>query len=146
MKKHSVTLTPQERKKLVAMVTTGRNKATVIQRAHTLLKSAEGKTDAEIATLLYISEQTVRRTRVRFCGGGLDVALEDKPYPKPAPKLNVEQEAYLIALACSGPPAGRARWTLELLAQQLVQDSIVDGIASETVRLVLKKTNSSLGR
>lgn len=144
-KKHVIKLTPQERRRCVAIVSKGRNKAAVIRRAHILLKSDEGKTDREISELLYISEETVRRVRVRFCDEGLDEALEDKPHPKPAPKLNNEQEAYLIALTCSQPPAGQKRWTAELLTEHLVDEGIVDNVSPTTVRKVLKKTYSSLG-
>ena len=73
------------------------------------------------------------------------MALEDKPHPKPSPKLSEKQEAHLVATTCSAPPAGRARWTLELLRERLVQDGVVFSIAPETVRLLLKKTNSSPG-
>lgn len=140
-KKHVVKLTPKERKRLLAMVRQGKNKAAVIQRAHILLKSDEGKTDREISEWLYISEQTVRRTRVRYAGGGVGEALEDKPHPGREPKLDDTQTAYLVALACSAPPDGQAQWTMELLAEQLVTDGIVERISPETVRLVLKKTN-----
>ena len=145
-RKHEVHLSPQERKKLLAIVSKGRNKAAVIRRAHILLKTDEGKTDAEISQALYINEQTVRRTRIRYCEEGLQSALEDKPHPQPELKLDEEKEAYLIALACSKPPAGRKRWTLELLTKQLVDDGIVEHIVPETVRLTLKKTVSSLGK
>ena len=145
-KKHEVHLSPQERKELLAVVSKGQNKAAVIRRAHILLKTDEGKTDTEISQTLYINEQTIRRTRIRYCEEGLQSALEDKPHPQPELKLHDEKEAYLIALACSTPPAGRKRWTLELLAKQLVQDGIVEHIALETVRLTLKKTVSSLGK
>ena len=74
-KKHVVKLTPKERRRCIAIVSKGRNKAAVIRRAHILLKSDEGKTDREISELLYISEETVRRVRVRFCDEGLDEAL-----------------------------------------------------------------------
>ena len=145
MKKNVVKLTPQERKRLIAIVSKGKNKAAVIRRAHILLKSDEGKTDQEIAEMLYSSEDTVSRTRQRFCEEGLEAALEDKPHPGSESKLDDGQEAYLIALACSTPPQGRRRWTLELLAKQLEQDGIVEGISAEAVRLVLKKTNLNLG-
>jgi transposase len=145
MQKHEVALLPNEKKKLKAIVSSGQNKAVVIRRAHILLKADEGKTDAEISAILYVSEQTIRRTRLRYATKGLLVALEDKPHPKPAPKLNEEQEAHLVAVTCSAPPAGHVRWTLELLQERLIQDGLVSGIAPETVRLLLKKTNSSLG-
>jgi transposase len=140
-KRHVVKLTPKERKKLLAIVGKGKNKAAVIQRAHTLLKSDEGKTDREISEMLYVSEQTVRRTRVRYAEAGLSEALEDKPHPAADPRLDDAQTTYLVALACSDPPAGQARWTMELLAKRLVEDGIVEHISPETVRLVLKKTN-----
>jgi transposase len=140
-KRHVVKLTPKERKRLLAVVRKGKNKAAVIQRAHILLKSDEGKTDREISEMLYISEQTVRRTRVRYGEVGLIKGVEDKPHPPPEPKLDDTQTAYLVALACSDPPAGQARWTMELLATRLVDDGIIEHISPETVRLVLKKTN-----
>ena len=146
MKKHEVALLPHEKKKLKAIVSTGQNKATVIRRAHILLKVDEGKTDGEIGQMLYVSEQTIRRTRLRYEKEGLQAALEDMPHPKPEPKLDEQKEAHLVAVACSTPPAGRARWTLELLVQRLKEDGIVSEIAPETVRLVLKKTNSNPGR
>jgi transposase len=126
---------------LIAIVNKGQNKAAVIRRAHILLKSDEGKTDRHISELLYIHEDSVRNTRKRFVEDGLEAALEDKAKPRPEPKLNEEQQAYLVAVACSQPPAGQARWTLELLAAQLVKDGIIEGISPETVRLALKKTS-----
>ncbi|MEL6271940.1 MAG: helix-turn-helix domain-containing protein [Chloroflexota bacterium] len=146
MDKHSVNLTEKERRKLVAIVTKGRNKASYIQRAHILLKSADGRTDVEIADWLYISESSVRRTRLRFGKDGLDAALEDKPKPDREPLLDEQQEAHLVAIACSAPPEGRARWTLELLTERLMADGIVESISTETVRLTLKKSISNPGR
>ncbi|MEK6750922.1 MAG: helix-turn-helix domain-containing protein [Chloroflexota bacterium] len=144
--KHTVRLIEEERKKLIAIVSKGQNKAVVIQRAHILLKVDEGKTDAEISQLLYVSEQTIRRVRLRFAEEGLQSALEDKPHVSTGTEMKEEQEARLIALACSEPPAGRVRWTLELLVRQMLKDGIVTHVSPETVRLLLKKTNSSLGR
>ena len=146
MEKHEVKLTPKERERLKAIISKGRNKATYIQRAHILLKSDDGKTDSEISQWLYVSEQTIRRTRLRFWEDGLEAALEDKERPKRGGKLSEQQQAYLVALACSQPPSGRERWTVELLTAQLIQDGIVERVAPETVRLVLEKTNSSPGR
>ena len=139
-KKHKVQLTSEEREYLLALISTGRHKSSIIRRAHILLKTDEDKTDAEISEALYISEQTVRRIRFRYVDEGLESALQDKPHPERDLKLDEEKEAYLIALACSDPPSGRKRWTLELLAEQLVSDGIVRQIAPETVRLTLKKT------
>jgi transposase len=83
--------------------------------------------------------------RVRYLTEGLTAALEDKPHPGREPRLNAQQEAYLVALACSEPPSGQVRWTLELLAQRMVDDEQVVEISPETVRLTLKKTNLNLG-
>jgi transposase len=145
MEKHAINLTSKERDKLVAIVSKGRNKASYIQRAQILLKSDEGKTDSEISQWLYVSEQTIRRVRLRFCEDGLDTALEDKAHPKREGALNERQQAYLVALACSNPPSGRERWTVELLTAQLLADGVVRTVSPETVRLVLEKTNSSPG-
>ena len=144
--KHEVHLKEEERRKLIGIVSKGRNKAVVIQRAHILLKVDEGKTDAEISQILYVSEQTIRRIRLRFAEAGLQAALEDKPHPATGSELDEKQEARIIALACSEPPAGQARWTLELLTQEVLKDGIATHLSPETVRLLLKKTNSNLGR
>jgi transposase len=144
--KHEVHLKEEERRKLLGIVSKGRNKAVVIQRAHILLKVDEDKTDAEISQMLYASEQTIRRTRLRFAQEGLQAALEDRPHPANGSELDEKQEARIIALACSEPPAGQARWTLELLSQEVLRDGIVTRISPETVRLLLKKTNSNPGR
>jgi transposase len=139
MKKYVVRLSEKERKRLVSIVSKGTNKAAVIRRAHALLKSDEGKTDEEIAALLYVDSETIRASRIRYCEEGLEAALEDKTGRGNTPKLNEQQETYLVALACTDAPPGQARWTLELLAKRLVADGIVDAIAPETVRLVLQK-------
>jgi transposase len=144
--KHEVHLKEEERRKLLGIVSKGRNKAIVIQRSHILLKVDEGKTDAEISQVLYVSEQTIRRIRLRFAQAGLQAALEDKPHPAPGSELDEKQEARIIALACSEPPVGQARWTLELLTQEVLKDGIVTHLSPETVRLLLKKTNSNLGK
>lgn len=141
MKKYVVKLTPKERHRLLAVISKGKNKASVIRRAHILLKSDEGQTDQAIAEMLYISEDTVSRTRRRLCEDGLNAALEDRAHPGSTRKLDDGQEAYLVALACSDPPDGRTRWTLELLSRRLVEEGIVEDISTETVRLVLKKTS-----
>ena len=153
--KHVVHLTEGERKKLLAVISRGRNKAVVIQRAHILLKVDEGKRDAEISQMLYVSEQTIRRTRLRYEQEGMEAAMEDKPHPSRERKLDEKQEAHLIALACSTPPAGQAQWTLELLTKQLMQEDQSLHVSPDTVRLLLtlalagsarEKTNASLGR
>ena len=87
----------------------------------------------------------MRRTRIRYLNEGLDAALFDKPRSGRELLLDAHQEAYLIALTCSDPPEGQEHWTLELLAQRMVEDEQVETISPETVRLTLKKTNLNLG-
>ena len=145
MEKRAIHLEPAEREKLSRLVRNGKIQADVVKRAYMLLHSDAGKTDVAIAEFLFCSEDTVRRTRVRYLTEGLAAALEDKPHPGREPLLNAQQEAYLIALACTEPPEGQARWTLELLAQRLVADEQVVELSPETVRLTLKKTNLNLG-
>jgi len=145
MQKRAIHLQPPERDQLIELVSTGHNQANVIKRAYTLLHSDAGFKDETIAKLLFSSEDSVRRVRIRYLNEGLDAALTDKPRPGREPLLNAQQEAYLIAIACSEPPAGFERWTLELLAQRMVEDEQVEDISPETVRLTLKKTNSNLG-
>ena len=89
-------------------------------------------------------EDSVRRTRIHFLNEGLEAALEDKPRSGREPLLNAQQEAYLIALACSEPPMGQDRWTMEWLAQRMVDDERIETISPETVRLTLKKTDLNL--
>ena len=145
MEKRVIHLQPTEREKLSKLVRNGKIQADVVKRAYMLLHSDRGTSDVAIAALLMCSEDTVRRARVRYLTEGLTAALEDKPHPGQAPLLNPQQEAYLIALACSDPPAGRERWTLELLTTRLIADEQVVEISPETVRLTLKKINLSLG-
>ena len=144
-KKYHVDLTPKQRKDLRKMVRVGRNKAKAISRAHILLKSDEGKTDREIAELLYIDEETVKRTRQRFWDGGLELAINGQAYPLPEPMLTEKQEAYLVALACSDAPEGYSKWTIEMLRDRMVEDGQIETVSNEKIRLTLKKTTSSHG-
>src|SRR5258708_37034182 len=125
MLKHEIKLTPKERQKLLAIVSKGRNQAVVIRRAHILLKSDEGKTDREICEQLYIDDETVRRTRLRFCEEGLEKALTDKPGRDASAKLDEGKEAHLTALACTELPTGRVRCALELLAQRVFEHCVM---------------------
>jgi putative transposase len=145
MSKREIHLNPEERNQLVKLVSTGYHQANEIRRGYMLLHSDSGMTDQAIANLLFSSEDSVRRARIRYLNEGLAAALEDKPRPGREPALNAQQEAYLIALACSAPPSGQEHWTLELLTQRMVNDEQVETLSPETVRLTLKKTNSSLG-
>jgi len=146
VKKYIVRLTGEERERLKTMVTKGRTNAQKLRRAQVLLKvDAEGPnwTDEQTAEAFRMRTNTVAEIRHRFVEEGLDRALERKEPDEPPRrrKLDGAGEARLIAMACGEAPEGRARWTLRLLAGQLVELAIVDGISPETVRQTLKKTS-----
>ena len=146
MKKYRVEMNNQRRQELELLVGRGKSSARQIRRAHTLLMSVDGKSDEEIAELLRINPATVHNTRQRWAEERLSRGLLDKPKTGRPTKLNGKQEAYLAALACTDAPEGRERWTLQLLADKLVQLNVIDEpISYETVRNRLKKTNSSPG-
>jgi transposase len=152
MKKYKVTLTAEERNSLQALIAAGKAAAKKLLHARILLKAdaapgAPAWTDARIADALEVHPNTVERLRERFVEQGLDAALGRKKQDRPsrARTLDGQAEARLIAVACSAPPQGRARWTLRLLADKLVELEIADTISTETVRRTLKKTNSSRG-
>jgi transposase len=138
-KRYLVDLTTAERTELLSLVRRGVTSARRLTRARILLLAHEGRTDEAIAAALHVHRATVERTRQRFVAGGMEQALRDRPRPGGRPKLDRKQEAFLIALACSAPPDGRARWTMQLLADRLVALEIVDAISDETVRRTLKK-------
>lgn len=140
-----VDLNEEERAFLTDFINRGERSARKLKRAHILLLADEGKTDSEIAAALHTSTPTVQRTRQRFVEGGLDRALNEDPRPGGRKKLDAKGEALLETLARSEPPAGRKRWTLQLLADKLVELKVIDSISYETVRQELKKNASSLG-
>lgn len=144
-KRYIVELTPEERGELLALTSKGAVRARKMKRAQILLKADQGATDAEITAALGVSRACVERMRKRFVEGNLVRALHDAPRPGQAPKLSGKQQARLIAEACSTPPAGRARWTLQLLADRAVALGLAERLSYETVRRVLKKTASSPG-
>lgn len=145
-KKYIVDLTQQEKADLQALIRKGKRAARTIMRSHILLLASDGKPDQQIAETLHIGVRTVERTRQKFVEGGIDWALCDRPSNAASrQKLNGKQEAFLIATACSEPPQGRAKWTMQLLANHLVSLGLVDSISDETVRRTLKKTKSSRG-
>ncbi len=152
MKKYKVTLTAEERNSLQGLIAAGKASAQKLAHARILLKAdaAPGGpawTDARIAEAVEVNVTTVERVRERFVDQGFEAALVRKQQARPSRerKLDGQAEAHLIALACSEPPQGRTRWTLRLLADQLVELEVVDTVCPETVRQVLKKTNSSRG-
>ncbi len=140
-KRYVVTLTDEERAQLLALTKKGRVAARRLTRAHILLQADAGATQDAIAAALHIGRATVVRICRRFVEEGLEAALRDRSRPGAQRKLDGKQEAFLIALACSPPPEGRKCWTMQLLANKLVELRVVEAIADETVRRTLKKTS-----
>jgi transposase len=148
-KKYIVTLTSEERQQLEQISRTGKASAYQITRARILLKAdtsqpEENWKDAEISAALDVSVATIERLREQFVEEGVPKCLQRKTrmYER---LLDGEQEAKLVAIACSEAPAGRSRWTLRLLSERVVELGYVEQISYETVRQTLKKMNSSLG-
>jgi transposase len=129
-----VDLSDAERCELHALVSGGRQAVRKLKRAQILLAADAGIADEEIAAGVAVGTATVHRTRRRFVEGNLDEALAERPRPGAARKLTGREEALLVATACSAPPEGRARWTLDLLAGALVRLTEHDGLSRETVR------------
>lgn len=150
-KSYKVTMNDEERSSLQKLVSTGKAAAYKRIRAQILLKADQSKgqpawTDQQISEAFEVGRVTVERTRKAFVLGGLEVALSRKKRDRPGNlKFDGEKEAQLIALRCSSPPEGRERWTLQLLADKLIELNIFESISSETVRDRLKKMNLSLG-
>ena len=148
MKKYRVTLTAEERRGLQELIASGKAAAQKLAHARILLKAdaaadGPGWADDRIAEAVEVSIATVERVRRRFVEHGLEAALVRKPQDRPSrlAKLDGRAEAHLIALACSKPPEGRAEWTMQLLADKLVELRLVDSISDETVRRTLQKTS-----
>jgi hypothetical protein len=152
MKKYKVTLTDEERQQLTDLIASGKGAARKLGHARILLKAdaAPGGPawpDEGIAEAVEVSRATVERVRQRFVESGLESALGRKKQGRPSRErtLDGRAEARLIALACSAPPEGRNEWTMQLLADKLVELKVVDTVSDETVRRALKKTRSSRG-
>ena len=152
MKKYIVTLTKDERETLRALTSKGKHTSQKILNALILLGCDEGEfqikrsTNEEIAHILNISMRKIDRVKERFILEGIEVALNGRKrkrvYDK---KADGDFEAHLVAISCSEPPEGFARWSLRLLADKVVEFEYIDSISHETVRRILKKTKSSLG-
>ena len=153
MTTYKVTLTQEERNQLTEMTRTGTHAARKIIHALILLNVDRGPYNTEIqinediCKVLKIGMRTVDRVKKRFVEEGLEAALKMAPTTRVYEQLvDGDMEAHLIAVACSDPPEGYARWSLRLLADKLVELRITEGISYETVRRTLKKTNLSLGK
>jgi transposase len=134
-----VDLTEEEQVFLLSSIKTGKHSSRKINRARVLLLADEEKTDREIADVLYTSVPTIQRTRQRFVEGNLEYALNERRRCGRPRKLKEEGEAILISMARGVPPAGRKKWTTQLLADKLVERGVVDDVSDETVRRALKE-------
>jgi transposase len=152
MKKYIVTLTEDEREVLGKLTSKGKHKSQRILNALILLGCDVGdfqtkrSTNEEMARVLNISMKKIDRVKRRFVEEGLDVALNGRKGGRIyAKKADGDFEAHLVALSCTDPPEGFARWSLRLLADRVVELEYIDSVSHETVRRILKKTKSSLG-
>lgn len=137
--RHIVELDDEERKQLTTMLTAGKESARKLRRARTLLLADQGKQTDEIAKALVTSTSSVYRTKSRFVEGGLEHALTENRRPGAARKLDGGEEALLVAWACANPPSGRAKWTLQLLADKVVALTDHDEISPNTIGRRLKE-------
>ena len=151
MAKYRVTLTEDERDEVKKLVTTGKAAARKLNHARILLLSDEGpegpgKSDRQIAEALDTGKRTIERVRKQFVAEGVEQAINPRPRPKRPDQVKIKGkiEEQLTELACSSPPEGRGRWTLQLLADQLVILTPLDSISDETVRKALKKRTLTL--
>jgi len=145
LKKYLVKLTPDERASLESLIGKGKASVRKVKRALVLLAVDDGDKDEVIAGKARVSAGTVARIRQRFAEEGLQAALSERPRPGKARLLDGRQEAHLIALACSQAPAGRAKWTLRLLADRLVELDLIEDVSHQTVWRALKRGTSGPG-
>ena len=152
MKKYVVTLTQDERRQLSTIASKGKNRSQTVVNALILLACDDGEfqetrsINQTISSVLQISMRKIDRLKRRFIEDGLEAALNGRPTQRQyTKKADGDFEAHLVALSCSQPPEGFARWSLRLLADQVVALDYIDEVSYETIRRVLKKTNLSLG-
>jgi len=152
MKKHIVRLSKEERETLTKLLTSGRGPARMFTRVRILLKADQDDkgpawSDEKISDALDVTVQTIERVRKQLVEEGFDAVLSRRKYTQKVSrkKIDGDVEAHLVALSCSEPPKGRARWTLRLLADSIVELGYVKSISHEAVRQTLKKTNLNHG-
>lgn len=152
MRKYIVTLTQDERKYLGVLTSKGKHRSQKILNALILIGCDEGEfqakrsTNKEISKVLNISMKKIDRVKKRFVEDGLDITLNGRKGSRIyAKKVDGDFEAHLVALSCSEPPKGFARWSLRLLADKVIELDYIDIVSHETIRQVLKKTRLNLG-
>lgn len=149
-KQHHIRLNPAQRAAVQAVLDRGRHAALTTRRARILLEAEDRpgrrvRSDREVAERCAVSARTVARVRAAFAADGFAAALRGRPHPGAAPKLSADQELRLVALACSAPPKGRARWSVRLLADRVVELAAMPDVSRELVRTTLKQTGASPG-
>jgi transposase len=149
-KQHHIVLTPDQRAEAQAVLARGTHAAVTTRHARILLEAEElpgrrRRSDRQVADCCGVSARTVARVRAGFATHGFAVALQGRPHPGAAPKLDASQQARLIALACSAVPQGHVRWSVRLLAERAVALEAMPPLSRELVRTTLKKTGSSPG-
>ena len=142
---YPIKLSEEERQQLQQYVKQGKKSARAINRARILLLADAQQTDEEITKVLGVNRTTIYRVRKEYHAVGVNKALEEKPRSGAPAKIDGRVEATLTMLACSDPPEGYGRWTLQLLADKLVELAVVESISLPTVRTALKKTNLNFG-
>jgi transposase len=145
VEKYIVNLNAEERQHLLSLTNKGKISGRMLKRVQILVLADEGHPDETIAQMLHVGESTVHRTRQRCVEQGVELALKERPRIGGKRKLDGKAEAFLVATACSDPPSGKAKWTMQLLAERLVELQLVESISDETVRRCLEKTTSSRG-
>lgn len=149
-KQHHIRLTPAQRAAAQAVLARGKAPALTHRHARILLEGdavpgRRVRSDRQVAALCGVSARTVARVRETFASDGFAVALHGRPHSGAPPKLTPDQEVRLVALACSAPPEGHARWSVRLLAGRVVELEVLPSMSRELVRTTLKKTASSRG-
>ena len=152
MVKYRIALTKSEHEELMAIIDKGHHSSQTFRTAYILLNSDEGKyaspvTNEQMSRVLKVGMRTIDRVKKKFAEQGLEASLERRPTSRIYERVaDGDVEAHLIALSCGKPPAGYAKWSLRLLADKMIQLNYVEDISYETVRRILKKTNSSPGK
>lgn len=145
MTKIAFKLKPKDREFLINLTKTGNRNSREFERAYILLALDKGKKHEEITEFYNVSRITIWRVKSKYLKSGVQEAIKDEPRPGQPIKYSETEQAEIIAMACSNAPEGRARWTLRLLEKTLKKQNGMSTINRETIRLMLKKTNVSLG-
>ena len=146
VRKYMVNLKRTQRERLEDIIASEAPRNRRVKHAKILLESDRGKSAAKVAEWVGVGHSTVERTRQRYAEGGLEAALNDKLRPGGTPKLDGNQQAFIIALACSDTPDGQERWSMQMLADKIVELGVVaEPVSHDTIGRVLKKATSNRG-